>query len=307
MGVDKANALYRLGKNRGGAATGMGAAPGDQAQADCAGCPVRRACLLAYAPAEPCQGLHPLVHVRRRVRRGESLFRSGDLFNNLYAIRSGFFKTAMLCADGREQVGGFYMAGEMLGLDGIGPQVHINTATALEDGEVCSASFPALERALLDSPLIQRRFHKIMAEEIVREQTAMMLLGSFDAEGRLAAFLLNLAYRYASRGYSSEEFHLRMTREELGSYLGLTLETVSRTFSRLHDAGLVEVNLKRVRILDVKGLRRVLDRERQPPERSPRPDSTPRGLAERSRRALRNGRSGPLLPGPGAAPLTLVC
>ncbi|MEW5708414.1 MAG: helix-turn-helix domain-containing protein [Pseudomonadota bacterium] len=307
MGVDKANALYRLGKNRGGATTGMGPGPGERAQADCAECPVRHACLLAYAPAKPCQGLHPLVHVRRRVRRGESLFRSGDPFNNLYAIRSGFFKTAMLYADGREQVGGFYMAGEMLGLNGIGSQVHINTATALEDGEVCSASFPALERALLDSPLMQRRFHKIMAEEIVREQTAMMLLGSFAAEGRLAAFLLNLAYRYASRGYSSEEFHLRMSREELGSYLGLTLETVSRTFSRLHDAGLVEVNLKRVRILDVKGLRRVLDRERQPPERSPRPDSTPRGLAERSRRALRNGRNGPPLPWPGAAPLALVC
>lgn len=306
MGVNKANAFYRLDES-GGGAVGMGAGPGDQARVDCAGCPVRRACLLAYAPAEPFQGLHPLVHVRRRVRRGESLFRSGDPFNTLYAIRVGFFKTTMLYADGREQVGGFYMAGEMLGLNGIGPQVHINTATALEDGEVCAASFPALEQALLDSPLMQRRFHKVMAEEIVREQTTMMLLGSFDAEGRLAAFLLNLARRYALLGYSPAEFRLRMTREELGSYLGLTLETVSRIFSKLNESGLLEVNLRRVRILDAEGLKRVLGRERQSVERLPRPGSAPRGTTGRSRRASRHGRNGPLLPALGAAPLALVC
>ncbi len=306
MGAIKANAFYRLDESDGGAA-GMGAGPGGQARVECAACPVRRACLLAYAPDEPFQGHQPLAHVRRRVRRGDSLFRSGDPFSALYAIRNGFFKTTMVYADGREQVGGFYMAGEMLGLNAIGPQVHINTATALEDGEVCVASFPVLEQALLDSPLMQRRFHKIMAEEIVREQTTMMLLGSFDAEGRLAAFLLNLARRYALLGYSPTEFHLRMTREELGSYLGLTLETVSRTFSKLNECGLLDVSLRRVRILDAEGLKRVLGRERQSAERFPPLRSALPGTPGRSHRASRHGRNGSLVSEPGAALLALVC
>lgn len=302
MGVNKTDAFDWLDESH-----GLGAGPKDRACADCAGCPVRRTCLWAAAPAEAFQGLHPIVHVRRRVRRGESLFRSGDPFGALYTIRSGFFKTTLLYADGREQVGGFYMAGETLGLTGIGPQVHINTATALEDGEVCAVPFPALEQALLDSPLMQRRFHKVMAEEIVREQATMMLLGSFDAEGRVAAFLLNLACRYASLGYSAEEFHLRMTREELGSYLGLTLETVSRTFSKMHEAGLVAVNLKQVRILDVEGLRRVLSRERQSPERLPRLYLAARKAAKPSRGPLRSGAKAPPLPALGSTPLSLVC
>jgi CRP/FNR family transcriptional regulator len=107
-------------------------------------------------------------------------------------------------------------------------------------------------------PSLQRHLHSVLAREIVRDHGVMMLLGSMRAEERLATFLINLSRRFVRRGYSSSDFHLRMTREELGSYLGLKLETVSRLFSQFQKEGLIEVHQKHVRILDIGGLERVL-------------------------------------------------
>ena len=185
---------------------------------------------------------------RRRVKRGEALFNSGGEFGSLYSIRSGFFKTIAIDREGREQVTGFYMGGELLGLDGIGAGAYDVTAIALEDSEVCAMPFAMLEGFAREMPGFQRHLHSMLAREIVANHGIMMLLGSMTAEQRVAAFLMNLSKRFERRGYSPTEFHLRMSREEIGTYLGIKLETVSRVLSHMQHEGVLEVQGKYLRI-----------------------------------------------------------
>jgi CRP/FNR family transcriptional regulator len=199
------------------------------------------------------------VATRRKVARGDNLFRNGDKFSALYAIRTGFFKTRISSEDGRDQVTGFQMAGEIIGLDGIVSDQHTCDAVALEDAEVCVMPFDRIEELSREITSLQRHVHKIMSREIVRENGVMLLLGSMRAEERLAAFLLNLVQRLHARGFSQSELVLRMTREEIGSYLGLKLETVSRTFSKFVEEGIVEVKQRHVRILNPDGLKLIVN------------------------------------------------
>ncbi len=224
----------------------------------CAACNLHELCLSNGFTAEELERVERLVYARRRVKRGEALFNAGDAFSSVYAIRSGFFKSTLLDDDGREQVTGFYMAGELLGMDGIGTGRHHGDAVALEDCEVCVMPFALIEDIGREIPALQRTLHAVLSREIVRDRGVMMLLGSMRAEERLATFLLNLSKRFQRRGYSPSDFHLRMTREEIGSYLGLKLETVSRLFSKFQDDGLIEVQQKHVCILDIEGLSKVL-------------------------------------------------
>ncbi len=200
-----------------------------------------------------------VVATRRKVARGDNLFRNGDKFNALYAIRTGFFKTRISAEDGRDQVTGFQMAGEIIGLDGIVSDQHTCDAVALEDAEVCVMPFDRIEELSREITSVQRHVHKIMSREIVRENGVMLLLGSMRAEERLAAFLLNLVQRLHARGFSQSELVLRMTREEIGSYLGLKLETVSRTFSKFVEEGIVEVKQRHVRILNADALKLIVN------------------------------------------------
>ena len=200
-----------------------------------------------------------LVGTRRKIKRGESLYHHGAGFTSLYAIRTGFFKTCLATEDGRDQVTGFQMAGEIIGLDGIVNDQHSCDAVALEDAEVCVMPFDRIEEISREVTALQHHVHKIMSREIVREHGVMLLLGSMRAEERLAAFLLNLVQRLHARGFSQSELVLRMTREEIGSYLGLKLETVSRTFSKFVEDGTVEVKQRHVRILDTEGLQRLVN------------------------------------------------
>jgi len=219
----------------------------------CSSCNMRELCLPCGLGAAEQQRLGDLVYTRKRVKRGDTLFRAGTAFESLYAVRSGFFKSSVVLEDGRDQVTGFHMAGEVVGMDGIGTGHHTADFVALEDSEVCVIPY-----AHLEEPSLQRQLHKVMSRELVRDQGVMMLLGTMRAEERLAAFLLNLSQRFVARGFSPSEFHLRMTRDEIGSYLGLSLETVSRLFSRFHDEGLIAVQQKHIRIRDVPGLRAVM-------------------------------------------------
>jgi CRP/FNR family transcriptional regulator, anaerobic regulatory protein len=232
------------------------AAPG-KSEITCSSCNLRRMCLPAGLSGEELERIEEVVHARRRVRRGESIFTAGSGFNAIYAIRIGFFKTNLLDRDGREQVTGFFMGGELLGMDGIG-STYNGSAIALEDSEVCILPYALVEAMARDMPSLQRQLHAVLAREIVRDHGVMMLLGSMRAEERLAAFLLNLSERFVRRGYSSSEFHLRMTREEIGSYLGLKLETVSRLFSAFQKDELIDVQQKYVRIRDIEGIKHVL-------------------------------------------------
>ena len=224
----------------------------------CSSCGLRELCLPGEVCLEDLRHVENIVYARRRVKRGEALFSAGAEFKALYAIRSGFFKTSVLDGDGREQVTGFFMGGELLGMDGLGSGAYNATAVALEDSEVCVLPYALVESMAREVPALQRHLHAVLAREIVRDHGVMMLLGSMRAEERLATFLINLSKRFVRRGYSPSDFQLRMTREELGSYLGLKLETVSRLFSQFQKDGLMEVNQKHVRILDIAGLERVL-------------------------------------------------
>ena len=226
-------------------------------KAACANCNLREICLPAGLTVQELDQLETLVNVRRKVKRGEALYRTGETFDAVYAVRSGFFKSRITYEDGRDQVTGFSMAGEILGMDGIGHGKHNCDAVALEDSDVCSIPYERLEELSREVNGLQRHFHKVMSREIVRESGVLLLLGVMRAEERIAAFLLNLSQRLAARGYSPLEFHLRMTREEIGSYLGLKLETVSRAFSKFHANGLIEVEQKFVRIVDINGLKQI--------------------------------------------------
>jgi CRP/FNR family transcriptional regulator len=226
-------------------------------KAACANCNLRELCLPAGLSQKEMEQLDTLVSVRRKVKRGEALYRAGEPFDAVYAVRSGFFKSRVTYEDGRDQVTGFSMAGEILGMDGISQGSHNCDAVALEDSEVCSIPYGHLENLSREIDGLQRHFHKVMSREIVRESGVMMLLGVMRAEERIAAFLLNLSQRLSARGYSPMEFHLRMTREEIGSYLGLKLETVSRAFSKFQADSLIEVDQKHVRILNIAGLQSI--------------------------------------------------
>jgi CRP/FNR family transcriptional regulator, anaerobic regulatory protein len=225
-----------------------------QLRVACSSCNLRELCLPVDLTDEEMQRLETLTSVKRSFRRGDYLYRNGAAFDALYAVRTGFFKTQVMHEDGREQVTGFQMAGEIIGMDAISNDVHTCDAVALEDSEVCELPFNQLEALSRELPALQRHLHKIMSREIVRENGILLLLGSMRAEERLAAFLLNLSQRFAARGYSSTEFQLRMTRQEIGNYLGLKLETVSRTLSHFQEAGLISVRNKAVQILDMQAL-----------------------------------------------------
>lgn len=210
---------------------------------------------------EEFKRIDDIIATRRKIKRGSTLFRNGEAFTSLYAIRTGFFKTCVATEDGRDQVTGFQMAGEVIGLDGIVNDHHTCDAVALEDAEVCVMPFDRIEELSREVTALQNHVHKIMSREIVREHGVILLLGSMRAEERLAAFLLNLVQRLHARGFSQSELVLRMTREEIGSYLGLKLETVSRTFSKFVDDGIVEVKQRHVRILSTDALRNIINNQ----------------------------------------------
>ncbi|MDH4051393.1 MAG: fumarate/nitrate reduction transcriptional regulator Fnr, partial [Rubrivivax sp.] len=216
-------------------------------------------CLPLGLSDEQMVKLDNMVSARRQIARGETLFRSGDGFQSLFAVRTGFFKTCITAEDGRDQVTGFQMAGELLGLDGIGTDVHTCDAVALEDSQVCVIPFHSLEDLSRELSDLQHQFHRIMSREIVRDHGVMLLLGSMRAEERVAAFLLNLTQRLQHRGFSATEMILRMTREEIGSYLGLKLETVSRTFSKFQADNILDVKQRQIRILDQAGLQKLVN------------------------------------------------
>ena len=209
-------------------------------------------------------GLDPLLMrvggTRRRVRRGDYLFHCGAPFHAVYGVRAGSFKTVLLTEDGREQVTGYHMAGEILGLESIGSEACSGDAIALEDSDVVEIPFSELDELASRDPALQRELFRLLAGEIQRERSLMLLLGSMRAEERLAAFLLNLSRRLAARGWSATHFILRMTREEIGSLLGLKLETVSRILSRFQAEGLLAVRNREITILEMHALKAVIGR-----------------------------------------------
>jgi len=194
----------------------------------------------------------------RRVKKGCALYHQGDPFEFIHGVRSGTFKSALDLRDGREHVTGFQMAGELLGLDALAMGRHASSAVALENAETWAIPYARLSDPAATSPALHHAISRMMSREIVRDHGLMLLLGTMNAEERLAVFLLNISRRLQARGYSPSEFHLRMSRAEIGSYLGMKVETVSRAFSTFQQEGLLSVAKKHVSMLDLDGLGRKL-------------------------------------------------
>lgn len=230
----------------------------DALRTHCADCSMRELCLpLGLAPSD-VDALDSIVRKRVKVRKGEPLFRHGAPFTALFAVRVGSFKTTVVTDDGREQIAGYHLPGDILGLDGVGSEQHASEVTALEHSEVCTIPFAQLEDIAHQVPALQHNLHRILGREINADHRLLLLLGSMRAEERLAAFLLSLSERYARLGYSPTDFVLRMTREEIGHYLGLKLETVSRLFSRFAAEGLIKVRGRNVQIVDMVMLKQLI-------------------------------------------------
>ncbi len=224
----------------------------------CSNCKLRDVCMPVGLDENELNRLDQMVSVRRKIKKGHALFRSGDPFTAFYAIRVGTFKSRVVTPDGKDQVTGFQMAGEILGLEGISMDRHACDAVALEDSEVCVIDYQHFQMLANEFAPLQKHFHRVMSREILRDRNMMLLLGSMSADQRVAAFLLNLAQRQQARGFSGQDMMLRMTREEIGNYLGLKLETVSRTLTRLSDDGMISVDQRHIRLLNATALKALI-------------------------------------------------
>ena len=225
----------------------------------------------------------------RRVREGEALVHAGDKFHSLYVVRSGCFKTVYTDFSGSEQVLGFPMCGDLMGADGIDCGHYSSTAVSLDTSEVVIVPLVSLARLVYECPSLEALLYRVLSRELVRVQNMAWTLGTLGAEGRVAAFLLNLSARLGALGYSRSSFNLRMTRQEIGSYLGLKLETVSRALSALNGAGCIQVHQRSIDIVDADALRGVIDPAAAVPASiAPHPAPT---AARSGDRAARNARS----------------
>ncbi|MGD8484464.1 MAG: fumarate/nitrate reduction transcriptional regulator Fnr [Thioalkalispiraceae bacterium] len=217
----------------------------------CEQCRVRELCLPTSLEGLQLNLMDNLVKRVKPLRKGEYLYHTNDHFKGLYAIQSGALKTMGLTAEGREQVTGFHLTGELVGMDAVDIDQHPCNAIALEATEVCLLPFDKLEELGQKVPKLMHELARIMSREILREENALVMLGSTSAEQRLARFLLNLYKRQLARGGDEYVIKLQMTRQDIGNYLGLAFETVSRHLNYLQDHGLLEINNRRLTLLEL--------------------------------------------------------
>ena len=221
-----------------------------QPQANCKDCSLSGLCLPLSLNMQDMESLDEIVKRGRPLKKGETLFRQGDAFNSVFAIRSGALRTFSVTDAGEEQITGFHLPSELVGLSGMDTETYPVSAQALETTSVCEIPFERLEELSVLLPQLRRQLMRIMSREIRDDQQMMMLLSKKTADERIATFLINLSARFSARGFSANQFRLPMSRNEIGNYLGLAVETVSRVFTRCQASGLLEAEGKEVRILD---------------------------------------------------------
>ena len=234
----------------------------------CAQCSMHQLCLPAGLDADELGKLDNIVRRRRRVERGERLYRTGDPLSAIYVAREGAFKTISVSEEGEEQVVGFHLPGELIGLDALGTGAHRCEAVALAASNACEVPFDQLAAVVSQLPSLQQRLLRVIGQSADRRQDHLTMLLRRQAGERIALFLHSLTERYSNIGQSGSRFKLPMSREEIARYLGLALETVSRGFSRLEDDGVIEVVGRNVEILDLAELGRLAhDAENDEPRR----------------------------------------
>lgn len=224
---------------------------------NCQHCGFSQLCLPFTLNDSELDKLDQIIQRKRPSHKGDYLFEAGKPLHALYAIRTGSFKTYTLTEQGEEQITGFHLPGDVIGFDAIGDQQHPSYAQALETAMVCEIPFNNLDHLLDQVPKLRQQLMRLMSQDIHGDQQMMLLLNRKTAEEKLAAFITNLAQRFGSRGFSRKEFRLTMTRGEIGNYLGLTVETISRLLGRFHKDELIHVDGKLITITNFEELSRV--------------------------------------------------
>ncbi|WP_341866850.1 helix-turn-helix domain-containing protein [Caballeronia pedi] len=229
--------------------------PGKIVMPCCSRCSLDRFCVPEGMSREEISILDIEIHERIRIRKGQTLYRQGDPLTSVYAIRSGMLKTLTSSADGRVHITGFHIQGDLVGLDSFDEVRYASDAIALEDSDVCVIHVENLAMLAIRAPFLQQQLLRMTSREVRKDHVMLLSLGSMSAGERVATFLVNLSERFAARGYSSSEFYLRMTREDIGNHLGIKLETVSRLLSKMMDRGLIQVRHRHVKLLNVAELK----------------------------------------------------
>ncbi|MGS0535473.1 FNR family transcription factor [Pseudoalteromonas sp. SaAl2] len=221
----------------------------------CNDCSISQLCLPFTLNGQEMDKLDEIIERKKPLHKGDYLFESGASLNAIFAVRSGSFKSYTLSEQGDEQITGFHLAGDLVGFDAINKMQHQSFSQALETSMVCEIPFDTLDELSGKLPKLRQQIMRLMSNEINYDQEMLLLLNKKSAEERLASFIHNLSNRFGERGFSRKEFRFTMTRGEIGNYLGLTVETISRLLSRFQKAGLIKVEGKFITILNSDGLR----------------------------------------------------
>jgi CRP/FNR family transcriptional regulator len=221
----------------------------------CGDCRLNAICLPISLHVSDIDKLDQIIQRGKPLQKGDYLYRAGEAFHSVFAIRSGTIKTISVSSDGQEQVTGFYLPGEVVGMDGLAQNQYSNSAIALETSAICEIPFSRMEELSLQIPSLQRHFFQLMSKEITADQQLITLLSKNSAEERVASLLLSISTRNHHRQLSATQFRLPMSRADIGNYLGLTIETVSRVFSRFQKQELLAVDKKEIIIRDLPGLK----------------------------------------------------
>ncbi len=223
----------------------------------CQDCSISQLCIPFALSESELNQLDQIIERKKPIQKGQALFQAGDTLRSLYAIRSGTIKSYTITEQGDEQITAFHLAGDLVGFDAINHMTHPSFAQALETSMVCEIPFEILDDLSGKMPKLRQQIMRLMSNEIKGDQDMILLLSKKNAEERLAAFLYGLSSRFADRGFSAKEFRLNMTRGDIGNYLGLTVETISRLLGRFQKSGMLNVKGKYISILDHEALKKL--------------------------------------------------
>lgn len=221
----------------------------------CSNCSLRELCIPQGMSEDEIEQINEIVERKKPVQKNEYLFRAGERNRSLYAVLSGSVKSLVDNPNGEEQIVGFHLPGEILGLDGFQGDAHACSAVALETACVCEFPIESLEQICHEIPSVQSAMRRIMGQEVTKDYAMLLLLGRMSAEEKLASFLLSMSTRMSQRHWKSTEFNLSMPRQDIANYLGLAVETVSRLFAQFQDRKIIEVDRRRINIMSMDKLK----------------------------------------------------
>jgi CRP/FNR family transcriptional regulator len=230
----------------------------DKLKLSCGQCNLRELCFPYGMAEEVLNKLDAIVEKRRSLHKGDNLYRENDQAMSIFAVRAGSLKTMVESPNGEEQIVGFHLAGELVGLDGFRDDKHTCSCIALETSSVCELPITHLEELCRQMPELQKQMRRIMGKEVTNDHAMLLMLGKLSAEEKLASFLLSFSQRMEERHWKADDFVLSMPRQDIANYLGLAVETVSRLFASYHEEGVIEVDRRRIHIKQMQRLRQIV-------------------------------------------------